>query len=76
MNLWSLRNPLLQCALNFQCDADGDIQPSFESQRTVKGDEWVPVKPAVIPLIPPCEGKCSSLLHVLNFAINYDLLYL
>ncbi|XP_056587024.1 TATA box-binding protein-associated factor RNA polymerase I subunit C isoform X1 [Triplophysa dalaica] len=43
------------------CDADGVKQQSFESQRTVKGDKWVPVKPAVIPLIPPCED--AKVLH-------------
>lgn len=36
-------------------DAEGDVQHRFESQHTVRGDQWVPIKPAVTPLFPPCE---------------------
>ncbi|XP_051536316.1 TATA box-binding protein-associated factor RNA polymerase I subunit C-like isoform X2 [Myxocyprinus asiaticus] len=38
-----------------QCDAGQSAQREFVSQHTVKGEEWVPVKPAVTPLIPPCK---------------------
>lgn len=41
-----------------QCDGDqSSVQHVFESQHTLSGEEWVPLKPAVTPLIPPCEGK-------------------
>lgn len=44
------------------CDGDqSSIQHVFESQHTLSGEEWVPVKPAVTPLIPPYEdAKVSS----------------
>ncbi|XP_073680860.1 TATA box-binding protein-associated factor RNA polymerase I subunit C [Garra rufa] len=49
------------------CDDDDDdeeqssIQHVFKPQHTLSGEEWVPVKPAVTPLIPPCEDvKVSS----------------
>ncbi|XP_016127896.1 TATA box-binding protein-associated factor RNA polymerase I subunit C [Sinocyclocheilus grahami] len=44
------------------CDGDQSwVQHVFESQHTRSGEEWVPVKPAVTPLIPPCEdAKVSS----------------
>uniref|UniRef100_A0A8C1E5J0 Wu:fj64h06 n=1 Tax=Cyprinus carpio carpio TaxID=630221 RepID=A0A8C1E5J0_CYPCA len=44
------------------CDGDqSSVQHVFESQHTLSGEEWVPLKPAVTPLIPPCEdAKLSS----------------
>ncbi len=44
--------------VNWQCDGDqSSIQHVFESQHSLSGEEWVPVKPAVTPLIPPYKGK-------------------
>ncbi|XP_051960042.1 TATA box-binding protein-associated factor RNA polymerase I subunit C-like [Xyrauchen texanus] len=43
-----------------QCIAGRSTQPEFVTQHTVRGEEWVPVKPAVTPLIPPCtDAKVS-----------------
>ncbi|KAL1253367.1 hypothetical protein QQF64_018060 [Cirrhinus molitorella] len=42
-------------------DEQSSVQHAFEFQHTVSGEEWVPVKPAVAPLIPLCEDtKVSS----------------
>ncbi|XP_048022962.1 TATA box-binding protein-associated factor RNA polymerase I subunit C [Megalobrama amblycephala] len=39
------------------CDAEqSSTHPEFESQHTVSGEEWVPVRPAVTPLMPAFEG--------------------
>ncbi|XP_052443618.1 TATA box-binding protein-associated factor RNA polymerase I subunit C isoform X1 [Carassius gibelio] len=38
------------------CDGDqSSIQHVFESQHTLSGEEWVPLKPAVTPLFQPSE---------------------
>lgn len=44
------------------CDEEQpSTAPGFESQHTASGEEWVPVKPAVTPLMPAFEdGKVSS----------------
>ncbi|ROJ30632.1 TATA box-binding protein-associated factor, RNA polymerase I, subunit C [Anabarilius grahami] len=39
------------------CDAEqSSTHPEFESQHTVSGEEWVPVRPAVTPLMPAFEN--------------------
>lgn len=41
-----------------QCDSEQAwARPEFESQHAVGGEQWLPVKPAVTPLMPPYEGK-------------------
>ncbi len=54
--------------VNLQCDGDqSSIQHVFESQHTLSGEEWVPVKPAVTPLIPPYKGKRHYYVMLLSF---------
>lgn len=44
--------------VNLQCDAEKSLaHPEFQSQHTVSGEKWVPVRPAVTPLMPAFEGK-------------------
>ncbi|XP_067278955.1 TATA box-binding protein-associated factor RNA polymerase I subunit C [Pseudorasbora parva] len=61
------------------CDGEQpSTLPRFEPQNTVSGEEWVPVKPAVTPLMPAFEdGKvsCVDLPDPMDFPEHMQYFY-